>query len=77
MNIPDNYDLYRAHEAQQEAALAKCPICAKCGNHITDDYGYDVNGDTKQLFCWDCAVEWLESLRVNIEDLESDFWEES
>ena len=77
MNIPDNYDLYKAHEVQQEAALMKCPVCAKCGERITDDYGYDVEGDTNHLYCWDCAEEWLKDLKVNIDDLESDFWEES
>lgn len=51
MHVPDNYDAYRRHEAQQEAQLAKRPICIECGNPIQDDVLYDINGD---IFCEEC-----------------------
>ena len=37
MYVPDNYDQYRQHEAEQEAELSKFPVCYECGEHILDD----------------------------------------
>ena len=37
MYVPDNYDLYRQHEARQEAEFERLPECSECGEKITDD----------------------------------------
>lgn len=50
-NIPDSLDLFFAHQAKQEQGLSRCPRCCNCGEHITDDYLYDIDGD---LYCEDC-----------------------
>ena len=54
MYVPDNYDAYERHEAEQEAWLKKRPICEKCGEPIQDDYLFDVDGD---LYCEDCMKD--------------------
>lgn len=54
MRVPDNYDAYRQHEAEQEAWLAKRPICCCCKEPIQDDALYDVNGE---LYCEECMTE--------------------
>lgn len=64
MNVPDNYDAYRRHEAQQEAQLAKRPICDECGEPIQDDFLYEVNG---VIYCENCMQE---SFRHSTEDYE-------
>lgn len=35
--VPDNYDQYRRHEAEQESALDLLPACCDCGEKITGD----------------------------------------
>ena len=45
MRVPDNYDMWLAHEAEQEKALAERPCCEYCGKPIQDDYYYEINGD--------------------------------
>lgn len=52
MPIPDNYDAWEAHEAEQQAWLDRCPVCVKCKEAIQDEELFDVNGD---LYCMDCA----------------------
>lgn len=49
--IPDNLDLYDRHEAEQERKLAKLPDCDYCGEPITDDHYYDLDGD---IVCQEC-----------------------
>ena len=66
MYVPDNYDAYSYHEAQQEAMLAKCPVCDSCGESIQDDYLYDVNGD---VFCESCMNDLF---RKSTEDYEGE-----
>ena len=51
MNIPDYNDLYRQHEAREQALLDKLPKCDWCGEPITDDYCYEINGD---IICEAC-----------------------
>lgn len=51
MYIPDNYDAWKAHNAEEERWLASRPICEICGEYITDDYGYRINGE---LICAEC-----------------------
>ena len=42
---PDYNDLYSAYEDKQERMLAKFPKCDYCGEPITDDYCYNIDGD--------------------------------
>lgn len=43
--IPDNYDMWARHDAEQEAELQKLPKCDKCGKPIQDEYYYDIEGE--------------------------------
>lgn len=52
MCIPDNYDLWVAHDRQQEAELKKLPVCEKCGQPIQSEDLYDIEGD---LYCEECG----------------------
>lgn len=45
MYIPDNYDLFARHDAEQEAQLKKLPECSECGEHIQDEEAYYINGE--------------------------------
>ena len=52
--IPDYNDLYARHEAEQEKMADKLPRCKYCGEPITDDYLYDLDGT---LCCEDCLED--------------------
>lgn len=54
MNIPDNYDLWEAHEAEQEKLLEKLPECESCGELIQDDFYYEINDS---IICEHCLNE--------------------
>ena len=54
MNIPDNYDLWEEHEAEQERRLAQLPECDHCGKPIQDEHYFDINGD---VMCEECLIE--------------------
>lgn len=45
MYMPDNYDLFARHDAEQEAQLEKLPECSECGEHIQDEEAYYINGE--------------------------------
>lgn len=49
--IPDYNDLYDAHEAEEERWLSKRPECDCCGQLITDDSFYIIDGT---YFCEEC-----------------------
>lgn len=51
MSIPDNYDLWVAHERQQEAELKKLPVCCECLERIQSEDLYDIDGS---LYCETC-----------------------
>lgn len=53
-NIPDYNDLYAMHEAEQERRLKKYPKCDCCGEHITDDYFYNIDST---YFCEECLKD--------------------
>lgn len=53
MNIPDNYDLWEAHERDQEKRLARLPKCDYCGEPVQDDFYYEINGDVICEHCLD------------------------
>ena len=52
-------------EAQREA---RCPVCDHCGEPITGEYYYDVDGE---LMCEECFDEWCEDFKKNVDD----YWE--
>lgn len=49
--MKDNYDLWCEHDAEQEEAREKLPKCSECGEEITDEYLYDIDGE---LYCDKC-----------------------
>lgn len=51
MAIPDNYDLWEAHEARQQKLLEALPVCDHCGNPIQDEELIDFDGF---LLCQKC-----------------------
>lgn len=60
--LPDYIDLHREHEAEQERQLKKYPKCAECGERITEDFLFCIDGD---LFCEECAYD---NFRKHTED---------
>ena len=54
MNVPDNYDMWEAHEARMEAMADSYPICSHCGERITDERLFDIDGE---LYHQECAVK--------------------
>ena len=67
MLIPDNYDIYEAHERQVERRISRLPKCNRCGEPITSEYAYDVDG----LWCERCFDEYKDEVKVDM-----DFWED-
>ena len=61
MYIPDNYDRFEAHMAEQERELQKLPICSECHERIMDDKCYLINDE---YICPNCMEEnhskWVE-----------------
>ena len=54
MPVPDNYDAFVRHDAEQQAYLERFPKCDKCRKPIQDDYLFDVSGD---IYCEGCMNE--------------------
>lgn len=56
--VPDNYDMFCQHDAQQEQAekdwLARLPLCEDCEKPIRDEECFKI-GD--MLFCPDCMEQ--------------------
>lgn len=52
--IPDNYDCFLQHEAEQESWLDKLPLCEYCEEPIQDEYAYYIEGS---WFCESCMNE--------------------
>ena len=61
----DNYDLFEQHEREVAMRLARLPKCNNCGEPITSDYAYDVDG----LWCEDCFEEYRKEIRVDVDML--------
>ena len=51
MRILDNYDLWEAHEREQQKKLAELPVCAVCGEPVQDDHFYLINDE---VICPEC-----------------------
>lgn len=60
--IPDYNDLHALHEADQARRLRHYPQCAECGERITDDFLFNIDGD---LFHESCAKD---NFRKHTED---------
>ena len=54
MSIPDNYDLWLAHESKQERELNERPECDYCDHRIQEEYYFVINGD---VICVSCLKE--------------------
>lgn len=52
--LPDNYDLFAKHDAEQEEKLKNLPICKECGEPIQTEYCYGNNG---KYICEHCLKE--------------------
>lgn len=59
MSLPDNYDLFKMHEAEMDKLLESRPVCVCCEEHIQDDHWYDIWGE---IYCPDCMES---QFRVN------------
>lgn len=55
MNIPDNYDIWEAHDIEMERRRARLPVCdnRKCRRQIDDEYFYEIEGD---YLCEKCMI---------------------
>lgn len=51
-NVPDNYERWLKHQAEQDEWLESLPKCSKCGEPIQDRIVIYVNGNP---VCRDCA----------------------
>lgn len=47
----DNYKLWEMHDAEQERQLQQLPVCSCCGEHIQDDYFYQINDENICVHC--------------------------
>lgn len=61
MYIPDNYDLFKQHDAEQQKQLDRLPRCSECEHPIQDEFCFEVNGE---LVCDECMnnnhKKWVE-----------------
>ena len=71
--IPDNYDLWVAHDWEQEKALEKLPKCDWCGEPIQSEYLYKLGNE---LVCEDCMEECRESVDCYMDNHMDDYFEE-
>lgn len=51
MYIPDNYDLWKRHDAEQYEKLEELPLCDYCEEHIQSDYYYEIGNE---CICEEC-----------------------
>lgn len=54
MYVPDNYDQFAKHDAEQERELDRLPVCEYCEEHIQDEFGYYIEG---AWYCEKCMNE--------------------
>lgn len=64
MNIPDNYDLWEAHERRQQRILDRLPKCDRCREPIQDEHYFDIYGET---YCEKC-METLFRMEVILDE---------
>lgn len=54
VHVPDNYDAFAQHDAEQESELDKLPECEYCEQPIQDEYAYYIEG---VWYCERCMNE--------------------
>ena len=54
MNVPDNYDRWEQHDAEQQAELNKLPKCERCEEPIQDYYCFEIDN---ALYCDKCMKD--------------------
>lgn len=59
--VPDNYDQWKRHDAEEARRLARLPECADCGEPVQDGYYYQINDE---VICPSC----MEAYRKEVED---------
>lgn len=64
MYVPDNYDMFRQREAEEERWLKGRPQCENCREPIQDEVLFDIDG---KLYCEECMNDLF---RRNTEDYE-------
>lgn len=48
--------------ARMDAREARCPVCERCGKHITDEYYFDIEGT---ILCEKCLnIEYRRTVEV-------------
>lgn len=53
---------FHRHDAEQQAALEKCPKCSMCDEHIQDEHFYEINDE---VICEECLNQ---NFRKPVED---------
>lgn len=61
MYVPDNYDMFRTYDYEQQRRVKKLPRCSHCDEHITDDTAFYIEGE---WICEDC----MNQFRKVVED---------
>ena len=51
MNVPDNYDRWEQHDAEQQAELDKLPECCYCEEPIQQEFAIYINDE---WYCDNC-----------------------
>lgn len=54
MYVPDNYDQFTRHDAEQEKMLDRLPVCEYCEEPIQDEFAYYIEGT---WYCTRCMIE--------------------
>ena len=49
--MPDNYELFKQYEDNQQSKLDRLPTCTNCGEYIQDDYYYEIDNE---CICEEC-----------------------
>ena len=52
--VPDNYDMWLQHDADQQKHIGQLPVCADCGEHIQDERAYYINSEWICMNCMSC-----------------------
>ena len=52
--IPDYLDHWSEHNRQKEEKLHQLPKCEYCGQHIQDEYYFEINDE---IICEGCLME--------------------
>lgn len=58
--IPDNLSEWERHDAEQEDALKRLPVCVDCDRPIQDRYYY-INGES---ICADCIEDYAREVET-------------